>query len=613
MNWLEVKRFNKGIVSTSRVGIGVESDGIVRYAANVRLKSGNVVSREGYERYMDFHLQTALDNLTIRALGEYQREAYSAGVVSYFRAVVFTADNTFWYVQPEVSLTHAIQIVGHPQSSNEFRYVNVYDHLWIFNGVDPVYTWDGITVYKAGIPKPTGTLAAVLVDTAGAYSVKYKMTYYRSAAPYDKESESTSEITLAGISNADPVDVDVTYTLGAGEVIDTQVTHIHLYRTDYWDPTTDEEPTAFYLLPAVTIAAFVAAAYVYNDVQSTVNTSTHYDVTERGVPPVSHYGLWHDSRLFLAGDPENPSVVYYSEVGKPWYFPALNYDEVNRDDGSIITGLGAIGPTRYIFKERLIYEWTGNPVTATPIRQVERPDATQNMARVAVGCASPDTLVGWNNSIIFRSMEGDVWMLSQEALVNLSKYYTGVKDIGNSPAAYVKDDYYIIGGSNCSYACYLPTQSWESADDIKFNYVLVRQNGDVLVPSSYIDPDLHTDKQGAEYEATVPVLNRLHQTTTDNLVEFTKSFQTKYIKVADNNDVAIIRSVRVYSTVQLPFYMTITNESGDNVVGLYDVTLKRFNLGTPLYAKWVSVRLSWSALSTEIFGVDVGYIRRVIH
>jgi len=142
---------------------------------------------------------------------------------------------------------------------------------------------------------------------------------------------------------------------------------------------------------------------------------------------------------------------------------------------------------------------------------------------------------------------------------------------------------------------------------------LVRQNGDVLVPDSYTDPDLHTDEQGQEYEAVVPVLNRLHQTTTDNLQEFTKSVQTKFVKVADNDDTAIVRSIRVYATVQLPFYMTVTNEKGESVVGLYDVALKRLNLATPLHAKWVSVRLSWSALSTEIFGVDIGYIRRGIH
>jgi hypothetical protein len=609
MNWLECKGFQKGIISTTKVGIGRESDGIVRLAQNVRLRSGNVVTREGYERYMDFKLQTALDDLTIRSLGEYQREAYSGGVTTYWRAVVFTANTTFWYVQPEVSLTHAIQIVGHPQTSNIFHYVNAYDHLWIFCSTDPVYVWDGIAVRKAGIPKPTGTLAAAIVATAGIYSVKYKMTYYRSAAPYDKESESTAEITLPLLSNAAAVNVNVTYTTGGGEVIDTQATHVHFYRTDYWNPATDEAPTAFYLLPAMTIAAFVAAGYVYNDTASTVNTSTQYDTTERGVPPVSKYGLWHDSRLFLAGDPDNPSVVYYSEVGKPWYFPVLNYDEVNRDDGSVITGLGAIGPTRYIFKESLIYEWTGNPLTATPIRQVERPDATQNQTRVAVGCRYPDTLCGWNNSLIFMDYENDVWMLSQDSLVKLSNYYEGIRDIGNSPAAYIKDNYYIIGSSSRSYACYLPTQSWESVDDIKFNYALVRQNGDVLTPSSYLEDKVNP----GDPDVWIPVLNRLHKTTTDNLVEFTKSVQTKYIKVADNDDTAIIRSIRVYSTVQLPFYMTVTNEKGESIVGLYDVTLKRFNLGTPLYAKWVSVRLSWSTLSTEIFGVDIGYIRRGLH
>ena len=610
MNNLECKGFSKGIISTSRVGIGRESDGIVRLAQNVRLKSGNVVSREGYDRYMSFHAIKTFDNKTIHSLGEYQREAYSAGVTSYFRCVVFRVDNTFWYVRPEVSLTQAIPILGHPMSSLIFNYVNVYDNLWILGSPDLVYTWDGINMLKAGIAKPTGTIAAhINTGAAGLLSVKYKMTYYRSAAPYNKESNPSNEVTVPLVSSLN-LNNHIVYTPTVGEVVDTQVTHVHVYRTDYWDPATDEDPTDFYLLTPVAIATFIASPYTYTDDAEIVTTSTTYDVTDRGVPPVSKYGLWHDSRMFYAGDPENPSVVYYSEPGKPWYVPALNYGEVNRDDGSIITGLGAIGPTRYIFKERVIYEWTGNPETSTPIRQVERPDATQNMNRIAVGCRYPDTLCGWNNSLIFMDYDNDVWMLSQESLTNLSKYYEDIRNIGNSPAAYIKDDYYIIGSSTGSYACYLPNQSWDSNDDIRFNYCLVRQNGMVLVPDSYLDPVPHIDGQGNEYDAWIPVLNRLHHDTTDNGVAFTKSFQTKYVKVADNDDTAIIRNVSVYATKNVPYYVTVFNEKGENVVGTYNTTNKRFTLPTALYAKWVSVRLSWTLAANEVYGVNIGYLRR---
>ena len=342
----------------------------------------------------------------------------------------------------------------------------------------------------------------------------------------------------------------------------------------------------------------------------TVTTSSPYDTTERDVPPVARYGLWHDSRLFLAGDPENPSVIYYSEPGKPFYFPVLNYDEVNRDDGNIITGLGAIGPTRYIFKERTIYEWTGNPTTASPIRQVERPDASQNMARIAVGCGYSDTLVGWSNSLIFRDYDGDVYMLTQTSLTNLSKYYDQVKELDTSCAAYIKDDYYIIGGSEGSLACYLPNQSWESQDDVHFNYVLVRHNGDVLVPDSY----MASWKDGQGNDIIIPCLDRLGIGTQDNGVEFTKIIQTKYQKVADNEDDAIIRAVRVYCSIQLPFAVTVYNEKGESTTGAYSIAKKRFSVSalTRLRAKWVSVRLSWTG-STEIYGVDVGYIRRGAH
>lgn len=611
MNYIEIKGFTKGQISTSKVGVGRESDGVVRYARNVRLSNGNVLTRAGWERYCDFGNQIALNNKTIRCLGEYQRESYSGGVTSYWRVAVFTTEDKFWYIKTEDSTNFAIQIIGHPQTAWEFRYVNVYDHLWIFNGRDPVYVWDGITVRKVGIPKPLKNLTLTNNVATGTLYMKYKHTYYRTAAPYNKESEPSDPVMVSNVKSTN-VNVKVDYTLALGEVIDPQVTHIMIYRTMPWDPLVDEENTAYYLVRSVTIAQAVIDGYILNpaDLSEDVTGSTPYDVTERGVPPVSKYGLWHDSRLFLAGDPENPSVIYYSESGKPFYFPTLNYDEVNRDDGNVITGIGAIGPTRYIFKERTIYEWTGNPVTASPIRQVERQDATQNMARVAVGCSYPDTLVGWNNSLIFRDYDGDVYMLTQTSLVNLSKYYDEVRNLGSSCAAYVKDDYYIIGASDESYACHLPTQAWESMDTVTFNYVLVRHNGDVLVPDYYT----LSWKDGQGNDITTPCINRLGIGVLDNEANFIKVIQTKYEKVANNEDDVIIRAVRVYCSIQLPFFVTIFNEKGESTFGTYDVAKKRFT--TPesirLRARWVSVRLLWTG-STEIYGVDVGYIRRQAH
>jgi len=132
----------------------------------------------------------------------------------------------------------------------------------------------------------------------------------------------------------------------------------------------------------------------------------------------------------------------------------------------------------------------------------------------------------------------------------------------------------------------------------------------VLVPDSYLDPVPHIDGQGNEYDAWIPVLNRLHHDTTDNGVAFTKSFQTKYVKVADNDDTAIIRNVSVYATKNVPYYVTVFNEKGENVVGTYNTTNKRFTLPTALYAKWVSVRLSWTLAANEVYGVNIGYLRR---
>lgn len=603
MKWKELKPFNKGMTSTAKVGIGQEAIETVREARNVRLANGNVVTRPGWEVYCNFQYAPGIAGETIQSLGEYKRESYDSTtkVSTIWKVVVFSIGDALYYVKPEDSTIVGVLIDSSTFTDWTFRYINLYDNMWFLNAVDPIYTWDGYDMIKAGIPAPETTAPTATVNVAGSYSIKYLYTYYRDGDPHDKESAPSEIVTVTNMGGTPPpynVDISLDLNLAVGEVIDPQVTHIRIYRTEWWDPTTDEEPEVFYRVDSGwTIAAAAAASYVYEDDVDTVSSELPaYDTTERFVPPLAKYALWHDSRLFLAGDPENPSVIYYSEPGKPWYFPTLNYDEVNRDDGSIITGIGAIGATRYIFKENVIYEWTGNPETATPIRQVERPDSTMNMNRVAVGCYYPDTLVGWNNSLLFRSQDGDVYMLTQDRLTNLSRYYQGTRNLGISCFSFIKEDYLYVGDGDETYVCYLPTGSWESIDSYGLSDVLVRDNYDVLEPEG-------------------DTILRLLSGTTDNGSVITKTVQTRYTKIVTNdNDIGIIRGVLVEASAQVAFTVTVYNEKGESVTGTLLAVDRVFQVpyATPLRGKFASAKISWTG-DTEIYSISIGYMTRRDH
>jgi hypothetical protein len=75
--------------------------------------------------------------------------------------------------------------------------------------------------------------------------------------------------------------------------------------------------------------------------------------------PAGQYVVLHKNRLYIAGDPNNPSRLYMSDLGTPTSWPTLNFIDVNTNDGDKITGLAELQDTLVIFKERSIHVLRG--------------------------------------------------------------------------------------------------------------------------------------------------------------------------------------------------------------------------------------------------------------
>lgn len=72
-----------------------------------------------------------------------------------------------------------------------------------------------------------------------------------------------------------------------------------------------------------------------------------------------NYLVQRGQRLFAAGDPQNPNLLYYSEVGDPTYFKTTSLIKAVTDDGDIITGLKEFHGALLVFKARSIFAWFG--------------------------------------------------------------------------------------------------------------------------------------------------------------------------------------------------------------------------------------------------------------
>lgn len=589
MNYRRLRRFNKGVVHTDSIGIGEEASGTIRGGQNIRVRSGSIEQRAGIANYCDFSL--VVGGIDIQTMNEYSRENWSGLVTTIWSVILVTSGTKLYYIHPESSTTVLIEIDNTlVLTSPDIYGVNIYDHFIFGNGQDAIMVTDGEDVFLAGIVGPAAAPTQSYKNNAGAFYRRYKYTYFRNADPYNKESADSDELTMELIA-ANPNN-GIAYV----QAVDSQVTHYRIYATiAYDDPDVPE--TDFYLMAEITLAQAIAAGFIYNDT-GIWTIGAAYDTTDRGVPPVCHKFLWHDNRLFCIGDIQNPSLIYYSEVGKPWYFPTNNWDEIGRDDGDVLTALGSIGPTRYIFKIRSIYEWTGDPESVTPIRAVERRDASMNMNKLSVGCKDPRSLAGWRESFIYRAEDGHVYMLTHDSNYKLSGFYDGIVDLAFGSVAVIHNDYYIISSGGETHVCYLPTKSWQGQDTgLNPTVFLVDHNGYLL---------------GAEGE----LIERYYTGTQDKGIDFVKSVTGPYVPVTDGNRQSVIRRIHALCRERdSEFDIEVYNESELIGDGTYAVTDKHFSMPNSTRGKradYCSVKLSWEG-TAKIEDITMHFLPRRRH
>lgn len=575
--WVEIEKFDGGYAHTEGIAIGKESLNMIRYGVNIRTRAGNVMQRKGSSVYCDFSLAPAIMGEEIKVLYEYQREDFSGADTDIWNSIVFSLDGSglLYYVEPDTFPNVSVLInSGDALSSHDFYAVVYFDHMFFGTGRDTIKSWDGLTWSNAGITKPAA--APGVVAAAGALTGyrNYKYTYYKSTDPYSKESDASDVATVnmaAGLRSCHMALVSST---------DAQVTHIKIYATEtYLDPLVPN--TDFYLLSYQTNATITLHD---NVLDSSLINGAIYDITDRGVPPKVKYMLLSDNRIFGAGDIDNPSIIYYSEPGKPWYWPVNNWDEISRDDGDVITGLGSIGQTRYIFKQNSIWEWTGDPESVTPIRAVERPDATQNMTRLGVGCIAPRSLASWGNTLIFKASDDHVYMLTTDQLIKLSEYIQpDIETLSNNAVACIHNDYYIIGsaGGTRVLVCDLRRgkTGWEGYDSgVSANCFLVDHNGYCL---------------GSDNDQIIQYYNETE--TQDQGLDFFKTFQPAYVKIGRANREGIARAMVVECSDQ-SCNLTTELYTEDGIVAIddsvYELTEAVHYLGGKR-ADFMSVRVQW--------------------
>lgn len=102
-------------------------------------------------------------------------------------------------------------------------------------------------------------------------------------------------------------------------------------------------------------------------------------------------------RLFVAGHPENRNLLFYSEIGQPEYFRAINVINTITDDSDYITALKEYYGSLIVFKSKSIFAWRGYD-----------PDVDVTFKRVPAhtGTKAYRTVQYVNNMLVYLGQDG---------------------------------------------------------------------------------------------------------------------------------------------------------------------------------------------------------------
>lgn len=256
-----------------------------------------------------------------------------------------------------------------------------YDNLYLQNGTDPLTYYDGtsITAFTA-VLTPAAPTCVMTGGTAGTYTMSYKIT----------------AVTAVGETNP---------TAAVSATVNQATLSSTVYMTVGWTPSTS---ATGYNIYGRTDGRWRLLKSLEGQATNTWKDDGTSDESEVFTPPESdstagptgkYIALYKDS-LFVFGDPDNPSRLYYSGGGDQINdFSVANgggWIDISKNDGQMGTGLIVFKNSLICFKEDSIYQFE---FTSSGL-----PQSTQ--VNASVGCIAPRSITAVENDVFFASRRG---------------------------------------------------------------------------------------------------------------------------------------------------------------------------------------------------------------
>jgi hypothetical protein len=281
--------------------------------------------------------------------------------------------------------TTATTITGKTYTDNlNTNGVMAYDRLYLCNGTDPLTYTDGDSITTFSAVADVGTASAVRTSgTTGSYIYQYKVTAVTAVGETYQATGASTDLSVDTLSTT--AYVTVTWTASTS----TDVLGYNIYGRNVGDN--------YRHMKYVSGSATTSYIDQGQDTPSELFTAPEANTTSG---PIGKYVSLYKDSLFVLGDPDNPSRLYYSGGGDKIHdFSVANgggFIDVAKNDGQKGTGLVVFKNSLIVFKEDSIYQFS---FTSSGLPQIVQ-------VNPAIGCIAPRSIVAVENDIFFASRRG---------------------------------------------------------------------------------------------------------------------------------------------------------------------------------------------------------------
>lgn len=479
----------------------ITKDSELTIAKNIILSVDGIEPRQGTTAY-----NTSQDS-RVRGLCYYYKSTGTRELIRFSNGKLYKASGSSWS-----------QIGSTTWTDSDMNMIQVRDNLYLFNGIEPLRYYDGSTVNSfTSLATPTG-LTVTPQGTAGTTAYSYRISAFNTIGE-----------TLACVSVA---------TATGNATLD--VTN---YNKLAWTAVAGATGYNVYGRKSTGLGeTYLATVYTnaYNDTATTAD-GNYLDPSLVILPPdgnsttgiICKKGVFSQSRIFAAGDPSNPSRLYYGGVGSninnfSFSDTGGGATDIFKNDGAIIRDILPFQGGIIIWKDNAIYKFYFNSAGQPTLEEITR----------SFGGISWRGSKHVENDVIFPAKKDG--RLAFYSLGNQENYASGIlrtnelsikiaKDLENVNLAYIQNAasfYY-----NNVFGCAITTS------DVTYNnkvWVLDTRFGawvewTGIYPNCFSD---YTDSNGSQYmyygaDNSGYVMKMFTDDRNDNGAAISVDFQTK--------------------------------------------------------------------------------------